>query len=271
MTDAPCTQPAALLVVTPHASGALPADILHDMLGDAAQHTATRDRHLRRVFLDGDPYTDLIYHVPGARHVQAPWSRFAVDLNRTRDDQEDNGVIKLTTFDRQPLYPPGFVLTPEAREQRLRRHWDPFDALITSELQGAALMIVGHCMAATGPALGPDQGAPRPAVCLMTGTDHAPTFPRQHWAALRDACAQHFTPVLPEHAPRDVTIGVPWQTDTLSATHHARSAVPAFGIEVNAGLYLRGTGPDTHPDDHMISDLNRAFRDFAHAALTLLT
>uniref|UniRef100_UPI002869CC68 N-formylglutamate amidohydrolase n=1 Tax=Deinococcus sp. TaxID=47478 RepID=UPI002869CC68 len=83
-----------LLIVTPHSTGQVPADVLRDMLGDAALDTPTRDAFLRRLFLDGDPYTDVIYALPGARHVNAAWSRFVVDLNRDRDDRVDNGVIK---------------------------------------------------------------------------------------------------------------------------------------------------------------------------------
>lgn len=258
----------ALLIVTPHSSGAIPADILRDMLGEDVFDTPTREALLRRIFLDGDPYTDLIYALPGARLVAAPWSRFAVDLNRERDDRVDNGVLKLTTFDRQPLYPPGFQLSEEAREGRLSRYWDAFDAQITAELSGTELMIVGHCMAPQGPKLGHDTGTPRPAICLMTGTPDAPTFPAQHWDALRQACAEAFAEVIEASPYRDVLIGVPWTTDTLSAAHQARSGIPAFGIEFNSGLYLKD---GTEPRDDVIRALNAGFDRFAGAALSLLS
>lgn len=255
-----------LLIVTPHPSGQMPADVLRDMLGDAAFDTATREALLRRVFNDGDLYTDLLYTLPGARHVQAPWSRFAADLNRRRDDPADNGVLKRTTFDRRPLYPPGFALSPAAEEARLRRLWDPFDALVTAELCGARLMLVGHAMAERGPALGRDVGAVRPALCVMPGTPEAPTFPRQHWPALQAACAEAFAPALPAHLNR-VTVGEPWSTDVLSAAHHARSGVPAFGLELNVALY---TGPQARPRDDAMRALNAAFARFADAALRLV-
>ncbi|WP_135228251.1 N-formylglutamate amidohydrolase [Deinococcus fonticola] len=258
---------AALLVVTPHSSGAVPADILRDMLGDDLFDTPKREALLRRLFLDGDPYTDLIYAVPGARLLAAPWSRFAVDLNRERGDQAENGVLKLTTFDRQPLYPPGFQLSGPAREARLRRHWDTFDAQLAAELPATRLMIVGHCMAPQGPQLGPDTGTPRPAICLMTGTPDAPTFPRQHWEALRQHCADAFAPLIEASPYRDVSVGVPWTTDTLSASHHARSGVAAFGIELNSGLYLNS---QAEPLDEVIRGLNASFARFADAALALL-
>lgn len=256
-----------LLIVTPHSSGAVPADVLREMLGDDVFDTPRREALLARLFMDGDPYTDLMYALPGARLVAAPWSRFVVDLNRERDDLDDNGVIKLMGFDRQPLYPPDFRLSDAQRQARLRRVWDSFDAQITAELAGAALMVVGHCMAPFGPALGHDTGTPRPAICLMLGEPEAPTFPRQHWAALQAACAQAFAPVIGPSTFSGVEIGVPWATDTLSAAHQGRSGVPAFGIEFNSGLYLRGD----RPDDAALRGLSRGFEAFADAALKLVT
>ncbi|MFC4425793.1 N-formylglutamate amidohydrolase [Deinococcus navajonensis] len=255
-----------LLVLTPHSSGALPADVLLDMLGPAAFESQLREAFLRRIFLDGDPYTDLIYALSGAHHVQAPWSRFAADLNRERDDTDDNGVLKMMGFDRGALYPPGFRLSAEQRETRLRRLWDPFDAQVQAELAGTRLMIVGHAMAPSGPALGPDTGTPRPALCLMPGTPEHPTFPVDRWPALQAACEEAFAGVLSSSPDPRVTIGEPWTTDTLSQRHHRRSGVPAFGIEVNAGLYLS----EGEPIEGTLRGLNAAFGHFAAHALTLV-
>lgn len=264
------TERSRLLIVTPHSSGAVPADILRDMLGDDLFDTPRREALLRRIFLDGDPFTDLIYALPGAALVSAPWSRFAVDLNRERDDRVDNGVLKLMTFDRQPLYPPDFTLSEEARAGRLRRIWDAFDAQISAEIEqeGAGLLIVGHCMAPQGPPLGHDTGTPRPAICLMTGTPGAPTFPPHLWEDLRAGCADAFADVIEASDYRDVLIGVPWDTDTLSAAHHARSGIPAFGIEFNSGLYLNRDGSAR---DEVVRALNAGFARFADAALSLVS
>lgn len=254
-----------LLILAPHPSGALPADVLREMLGEGVFDTAKREALLRRVFLEGDPYTDLIFELPGARFLQAPWSRFAADLNRERGDEADNGVIKLTDFARQPLYPAGFTLSPQAREARLRRVWDAFDNQVKAEIAGARLMIVGHAMASHGPALGPDTGAPRPALTIMPGTSMNPTFPRESWEELRGACEAAFAPVLTGSLTR-VAVGDPWTTDTLSARWNARTGVPAFGLEVNVGLYFPEWGV---PDGAALRELNAGFGRFADAALAL--
>lgn len=255
-----------LLIVTPHPSGQLPADVLREMLGDDLFDTSVREAFLQRLFDDGDAYTDLLYTLPGARHVQAPWSRFAVDLNRERDDRVDNGVIKRTDFDRRPLYGPEYELPEQAREERLRRLWDPFDAAVGAALGGARLMIVGHSMAPYGPKLGPDTGTPRPAICLMPGTEATPTFPRARWEALQHAAETAFAEVIAASPYRRVTLGEPWSTDTLSLSHSRRSGVPAFGIEFNAGLHLK----EGRPVDAVMRQMNAAFGVFAQAALELV-
>lgn len=255
-----------LLILAPHPSGQLPADVLIEMLGEDAFDTQKREAFVRHVFFQGDPYTDLIYAVPGARFLQAPWSRFAADLNRDRTDTEDNGVVKVMDFARTPLYPPGHRLTPEAKERRLRRIWDPFDAQVRAELPGTRLMIVGHSMAESGPALGPDQGAPRPALTLMLGTEREPTFPREGWDALRSACERAFAPVLTGRHQR-VAVGDPWTTDTLSLHHSAHSGVPAFGLEINVGLYYAEWSVLR---DGALRELNACFAEFADRALELV-
>ena len=256
-----------LLILTPHASGALPPDVLRAMLGADAFDTDKREAFLRRIFLEGDPYTDLIYNVPGASHLSAPWSRFAADLNRERGDISDNGVLKLFDFDRKALYPAGFAFSPEAREQRLQTVWDTFEASVSAALPGKRLMIVGHSMAPYGPALGPDTGTPRPGITLMVGLPELPSFPADKVGELQQAAQNAFADVLNGEAFTQVAVNDPWADDSLSVRHSEASGVPAFGIEVNAGLYLTPRG-EARPGQ--LARLNAAFETFAASALALL-
>ena len=256
-----------LLILTPHASGALPPEVLRAMLGADAFETAKREAFLRRVFLEGDPYTDLIYNVPGAAQLNAPWSRFAADLNRERDDEGDNGVLKLFDFDKKALYPAGFSFTPESREARLSAVWDTFEASVSAALPGKRLLIVGHSMAPYGPALGPDTGTPRPGLTLMVGLPELPSFPAGKVDDLRQAAESAFAEVLSGEAFTRVAVNDPWADDSLSVRHSRRSGVPAFGIEVNAGLYLTPSG-EARPGQ--LARLNAAFELFAASALTLV-
>ena len=162
-----------LLVLTPHSSGHIPAEVLMQMLASDFFNNELRTKHLKHIFNEGDPYTDLIFNVPDAHCLHAFVSRFVVDLNRFRDNKKANGVIKMVDFAEQPLYPKGFNLTEPEREARLNRYFDSFHAEIERILktQSIKLLIDGHSMAVTGPNLGPDKGKVRPALTLMTGGD----------------------------------------------------------------------------------------------------
>lgn len=255
-----------LLIVTPHASGALPPDVLRTMLGENAFDTEKREALLRRVFLEGDPYTDLIFNLPGARQLSAPWSRFAADLNRERDDKSDNGVLKLFDFNRQPLYPAGFTFSPDAREERLQAVWDPFERDLTAALEGKSLLIVGHSMAPYGPVLGPDKGQPRPGVTLMMGPPGVPSFPAERAGAVQSAAERAFAEALAGEMFTRVAVGDPWDSDNISVRHARRSGVAAFGIEVNAGLYLE----EGQARPGQLAKLNAAFGVFAGLVLESL-
>ena len=260
-----------LLILTPHSSGQLPAQVMHQMLGEAVYDTQAREALQRRIFLDGDPYTDLLFLVPGAHTLNAPWSRFVVDLNRERGDASDNGVIKRTGFDLQALYPDG---TEPDTEARLRRYWDSFDAQVRAELDTAelagvplSLLMVGHSMGMYGPALGPDYGQPRPALTLMLGARERATFPQALAEPLRLAAEQAFAPVLGSAEVSRVAVNDPWTSDDLSLRYgHAR--LPAFGLEINAGLYLTEEG---EPRADRVRALNACLRVFAAAALELVS
>jgi N-formylglutamate deformylase len=253
-----------LLILTPHSSGQLPALTMHQMLGKAVFDTQARTALHRRIFLDGDPYSDLLYLMPGARTLQAPWSRFVVDLNRERDDVSDNGVVRRTAFDRTPLYPHGVSL---GTEDRLRRYWDSFDAQVRAELPGIKLLLVGHCMGRYGPSLGPDHGQLRPALSLMLGEGDHPTFPVALHEPLRLAAEQAFAGVLKEAEISRVVINDPWITDDLSL-RYGHAGLPAFGLEINTGLYLTKGG---EPRDERIRALNSCLQVFAAAALALVS
>lgn len=159
-----------ILVTTTHAGRAIPYDVLVDMLGEAAGEPERQRERIEWLYRQNDPFTDQMFHVPGATNPHAVVSRFVVDLNRDRNDAGPNGVVKRTDFDLVPLYPEAFALS-EVAEERLTRYWDPFHATVARSAAAADLLIDGHSMTADGPQLGPDAGAARPASCLMNGGD----------------------------------------------------------------------------------------------------
>jgi N-formylglutamate amidohydrolase len=279
--DAPPLRP--LLIVTPHASGHVPQDVLGEMLGEARRDLDARRARLARLFEQGDPYTDVIFDLPDAHALHATVSRFVVDLNRRRDQRGPNGVVKLTDFDGTPLYEHGAAPDDARVEERLRRYWDPFHAEVgrTIRRHRVELLIDGHSMTPVGPSLGPDGGAVRPALTLMTGGDEdgepagdrPPTVAPGLARALRDTADRAFAPVLREaegEAPPHAVLNRPWSDDEVVYASAPAAGIPAFGLEINRALYLAPGEDGERPRFERIRELNACFAAFATEALALV-
>ena len=268
-----------VLITMPHASGYVPFDILEAMLRDDVHSFKLREARLRHLHDESDPYTDRIFHAPGATHLPARASRFVVDLNRSRSDAGPNGTIKLTDFGGEPLYPSRFRLTAGAAEERLARYWDPYHQAIEAILKREDIhfFIDGHAMSPTGPVLGPDEGKPRPALCIITGGDMKgePLDPERH-TSIPPKVAQHvaktlethFRPILTDatNVPPEVRINDPFTVGFIQQ-HYSNPnlpyAKPGFAIEINRALYLQ-VGEDGLEQDipGRVEALNEAFRAF---------
>ncbi|MDX2005419.1 MAG: N-formylglutamate amidohydrolase [Meiothermus sp.] len=256
----------SVLIVTPHSSGAVPTEVLAQMLGEKIFDSSARAERLEWIAREGDPYTDLIFHVPGALNIQAIYSRFVVDLNRPRDRRGSNGVIKLTDFEENSWYPEGFALSEAQYEERLQRYWDSFyaelDRLVS--LRRPRLLIDGHSMQPQGPVIGPDKGRPRPALCLMAGEGDNTTLNAEQAEAVMGLLERHFAPVVAAsgYPNKDIALNSPWNLDELSLRYKQRFGIPAFGLEFNRALFTRYLPDGEAPDDGAIAQLNRAFRSF---------
>ncbi len=242
MTSSPLL-PWPLLISIPHDGHDLPPSILADMLKRGESETNLR----RRCFAGGDPYTHSIFHWPEAsRVVSTPWSRFVVDVNRSRQASGPNGVVKSVDFDLIPFYPKGFVIADS--EERLRQYWDPYHQAMSESLQAQdlALLIDGHSMSEVGPQLSPDAGGVRPAICLATEVEtsegiRATCPPGMAEAAFRAAETEvaRMFPSWP--AEKRVRFNDPFNGGYILEAHsqaHSPKHPPGLMIECNRGLYL---------------------------------
>jgi N-formylglutamate deformylase len=281
-----------VLVLTPHSSGHIPTDILAEMMGNSVFSSPARQKRLEWMFLEGDQYTDIIYHTPEAYTLHAQTSRFVVDLNRDRNEGGENGVIKLTDFEKHPLYPSGFVLAPEKREERLRRYFDSFHTELEAMIAAhdIRLFIDGHSMQPRGPKISPTPGVPRPAITLMTSSDehgeplegktHTSISPEQTREVLR-LLEKHFSHIIKASGdvPHEIALNKPWSYDELSYRYsnpqrkilEGKKPLPGFGIEFNHALYLIYEGGKELPNEGVIKALNEAFQNFLREVVTVFS
>ncbi len=156
--------PLPILITTPHCSGDIPEEIFTRMRECGETETVLR----KRLFSEGDPFTDRLYELPAKATLRASYSRFVVDLNRGRDETGPDGVIKSVDFQLHPFYAPDYRIDALERERRLLSYYDPWHQQIDATLRqgGIRFLLDGHSMSSHGPMLGPDLGHPRPALCL---------------------------------------------------------------------------------------------------------
>ncbi|NIB45047.1 N-formylglutamate deformylase [Pseudomaricurvus alkylphenolicus] len=120
-----------LLVSMPHVGALVPNDILERMTLDA------------RRLPDTDWYVHKLYDFlreMGVSTIQANYSRYVVDLNRSADGESlypGRSVTELcptTLFNRQPIYRQDCAPSQEEVIKRTRRYWQPYHTKLKQEL-----------------------------------------------------------------------------------------------------------------------------------------
>ncbi len=262
-----------LLVSTPHCSGHIPFWMLARMLKTGEEETALRRRLLR----EGDPFTDALFHIPDAEvTLNAAASRFVADLNRERTDISENGVIKLTDFEHRPFFATGYAVSPEEREMRLSMYYDPYHLALQKNLVGGKIrfFIDGHSMTAQGPAMGPDQGEERPAICIANLGDEEGepstrpvSCPPDLARRFRDQLQGLLKDVLSESGlSLGVRLNHPFSGGWILEKYSAPPfSVPGVMIEINRALYL--DEKNLLPLAGRVATINKAMRKLAITAL----
>ncbi|HET6487497.1 MAG TPA: N-formylglutamate amidohydrolase, partial [Spirochaetia bacterium] len=165
----------AVLLHIPHASTEIPAEVRAQIL--------LSDEELRREVLTiVDRYTDELFDLPGATRVQSPWCRLVFDPERFRDDKDEpaaafgRGAIYTRTVHGKPMRDPA----PAARDALVRRFYDPYHALLESEVtqilaeHGECLIVDCHSFTSRPLPFEADQVSRRPDLCIGTDPFHTP-------------------------------------------------------------------------------------------------
>ncbi|HIF24485.1 MAG TPA: hypothetical protein EYQ27_21925, partial [Gemmatimonadetes bacterium] len=155
---------AKVLIGVPHAGVVLPSELASRVLP-----------HVDSAFLLGqsDMFTDQIYGVPGADNHVFEWSRMAVDPNRFEGQTTEGGIVPVTDFDFNPLYPPGQAPDAADCQQLIERYHRPYHAGLAQRIEAGdySFFIDGHSMMASAPQRSPDFGRVRPDACISNCGD----------------------------------------------------------------------------------------------------
>lgn len=119
-----------LLVGIPH-SGTLLTQHAEDLLCPRAKKLEDTDWHL--------PILYEFLKEMGVSVIQAKYSRYVIDMNRSRDDKPlypgaTTGLFPNTFFDGESLYLPGKILDSTDKDIYLNEIWDPYHQTIDKTL-----------------------------------------------------------------------------------------------------------------------------------------
>lgn len=142
-----------LLVSMPHSGIFIPNDIQRQMTAIANEK------------IDTDWHLPLLYNMLkelGASKIQAQYSRYVIDLNRSSNDenlypgQDTTGLCPVDTFEKQALYI-NQVPSKEEVQRRVDVYWKPYHQKIQEELDrlvslhGIAILWDAHSIASQVP------------------------------------------------------------------------------------------------------------------------
>jgi formiminoglutamase len=160
---------------------------------------------------DGDVGAKAIYDLGNEvrAFVTTGVARAIVDMNRGPNDRRKDGVVKTHTCWDVAIYEPS--VPDELLAQTIREHHQPYHEQLTryADDPGLLLGIDCHTMAANGPPVGPDPGAPRPMVCVSDGNGE--TCPGAWTELFCDCLRQQF--------PGQVTLNEPFAGGYITRYH----------------------------------------------------
>ena len=215
------------------------------------------------IFEDSDSFTPQIYDLQEkARYVvKASIARAFVDPSRPVSDlppDNPDGVIKSHTCFGKIIYKPDRQPTGSEINSLLEKYYYPFhnqiQAFVNAGRNDLKICLDCHSMAETGPAIAPDTGERRPAICL--GNRFGEASPDEMIQKLRSCFMIAF-----ELNETEVTINKPFAGGFITR-NYGNNPIPWIQVEMNRKLYLEE--PHFNSETLEISsakteDLNRRF------------
>lgn len=145
-----------LLISIPHDGRAIPP-AMEEHMTDQARELPDTDWHVRRLY----EFSKSL----GASVIAANYSRYVVDLNRSRTDdtlyagRSSTGLFPKRTFAGEDIYLAGETISADEQEERIETYWQPYHDRLSSSLNeikrrfGYALLWDAHSIPSRVPLL----------------------------------------------------------------------------------------------------------------------
>ncbi len=247
-----------ILILIPHCSTGIPLPLRRRILFN--------DLQLKR---ETDLLTNQLFELKETPTLKASFSRYVVDLNRSRDAEGDKGVIVTTDFDNRPIYSDEDTPPPQERQERIEKYWVPYHQELEQKLKSPSVrfFIDAHSMRPVGSAKAPDSGEERADIVLSNlGTTTGKIRPEIGylscpWEWLMKA-AEILEDLWRPH-PVEIAFNDPYFGGYITQHYSDRQwpgYKPGMQIEVNRKLYLDWETQEPLPNK--IKQLNQVFGTF---------
>ncbi|MDH5479852.1 MAG: N-formylglutamate amidohydrolase [Nitrosomonas sp.] len=216
-----------VLISVPHGGDEIPAEVKNRLC------LSQQD-----LFADGDAFTREIYGIVDSvtAYIDTPYARAFIDLNRDTHDlppKNPDGIVKTTTCHGKTIYSPGKELSLKDSLRLIENYYHPYHQNIRQLLDthpDIQLALDCHSMEAIGPAISPDRGQKRPAICL--GTNKGKSCPME----MAEKLATCFQTAFGLDAT-EIVIDQPFSGGFITRTY-GNQPIPWIQIEISRALYL---------------------------------
>ena len=218
--------PESIVFHIPHASPRIPLEYRGDFIEGVLPENL---RHMT------DRYTDELFDLGFGERIVFPVSRLVCDPERFREDESEEmakigmGAVYTRGYDLRPIR----SVTPDRREEILRRYYDPhhgrLEEAVTRALERTGHCLIVDCHSFSAVPLPYEKDGTRPGFCI--GTDPVHTPPDMAEALVRSLRQAGFS----------VAVNRPFAGTIVPLRYYGKEPrVRSVMIEVNRGLYLQG-------------------------------
>jgi N-formylglutamate deformylase len=152
----------------------------------------------QQIIEDGDEGAARIYSIRDQvkAFVTTDIARAFVDINRVEDDLSPDGVVKIHTIWKVPIYRQ--PLSEDLIQILLDKYYRPYHKQLSQFTSEARLGVDCHTMADVGPPIGPDANRKRPSICLSNAKG---TCPEDWFNRLVDCLEEAFETEVSKNKP----------------------------------------------------------------------
>jgi N-formylglutamate amidohydrolase len=251
------------VISIPHCSSRIPEELRPALALNEAQIRDAADTATKDIF------SSLLAKAV----IWSQWNRIVVDLNRSPDRRDPQGVIAQLDYHGRAIYRKGWIPDEREVERRIQKYYRPYHERLRAALEepGTVGLFDCHSMNGVGPYQAPDAGRKRKDIVLgNNGDPRGNASPARGQTTCSPKTVKRIREAL-QAAGFSVALNDPYPGGFIT-THYARQMAGtgrfALQIEINQDLYLEPSRKEPIREQ-LVEIRNRIARSFEEIAAAL--